>query len=505
MVPVERSMLGSATASQAAVQRSRGTARPMISSTTTSPPTPETSPSHMERLPFDLKVQVLRRLGHRDVMCARVSGEFHSAVEIVLSMSSWFSCLSCGAPICRPEEMFDTSRRVGFEVSGSGSPEADGLYVPGTIQFYAGPPVWHKQGTDLYMFRWSRTVWLLSHVDSYGDVPMDAPEQRLYVAPAGFPPNPRPPPSGWLIAARGREPAPKISPSFRRVLEDDVPREEVGTLLMAAAEHAAELGPATSTSTSSSSCSSSSCSGSGGSSAGAALPLSRHPACPVAPSVELDDSPLTLCTPRSCAALAPVARGTTDVVIDQRVHSGRDEDIDTPLWFELRHARCPGCDLFVGVVVRSFTDPDTHALPPSQAMARALFHGRFYTHPDVEVGDADPRWLRWQQQLTGPEATEDDAPGSSGGSGEDTSGHGDSDDGHDGSSDDDDEDRDDDRQLSAAVGGVHVVTVEQLFLGKAYVQLHGRTVSGDRRAGVHQSGCPKLFCAQRGCKNCIGT
>ena len=165
----------------------------------------------LDELPIELKLQTLAHLAHGDLVRLRaVSTKLRDAAAHILGTSAFFGCLGCGARVCRPHEVHDATTRVGFNVSGSGFREADGLYVPGEIPFYSGAPVWHKPGTDLYMFRWHRTEWLLSTFSEDRVDSMGSDQHRLYVAPCGEPPCEEPPPTGWTVAARCGAPAPNI-------------------------------------------------------------------------------------------------------------------------------------------------------------------------------------------------------------------------------------------------------------------------------------------------------
>ena len=155
-------------------------------------------------------------------------------------------------------------RRVGFEICGAGTEDANGIYEPGVVPHYYGPPAWRKRGSSLFMFRWARTQWCLARLN------LDEPDNghigdewflsnRLYVAPSGNPPCDEPPLRGWR-PVRGASPAPSACrEAYLPVLHAELPVEEVG----------------------------------------AHLPLlrTRHtvaPACPVS-DIELADSDLTLC------------------------------------------------------------------------------------------------------------------------------------------------------------------------------------------------------------------
>ena len=94
----------------------------------------------MDRLPFDLKLNILENLAYNDLMRVRTSTELLLAAQHTLRTSKFFCCLGCNAKICRPQEVYPAQRRVGFEVSGAGSAEVNGLYVLGDVPYYAGPP-----------------------------------------------------------------------------------------------------------------------------------------------------------------------------------------------------------------------------------------------------------------------------------------------------------------------------------------------------------------------------
>lgn len=175
-------------------------------------------------------------------------------------------------------------RRVGFEIVGAGDASVNGIYEPGLLPHYMGPPTWRKRGTSLFMFRWARTQWYLARIAL--DEPHDGHitddwflSNRIYVAPSGNPPCDEPPSRGW-VPVRGTAPGPRCHEAFLPVLHDELPPEEVGTNL--------------------------------------SLLPSRHfaaPLCPVA-AVEFEDSDLTLCGTSTPAGIA--TPGTNPVRSPQR-------------------------------------------------------------------------------------------------------------------------------------------------------------------------------------------
>ena len=228
------------------------------------PPLP---PSEMDLLPFELKLDILSLLAYGDLVNVRgASAELRTAADHIIAQQSSksFCCLGCSTTICRPQEVFPMERRVGFEVCGAGTEDANGMYEPGVVPHYYGPPAWRKRGSSLFMFRWARTRWCLARLN------LDEPDNghiddewflsnRLYVAPSGNPPCEEPPLRGWR-PVRGASPAPaSCREAYLPVLHAELPAEEVG----------------------------------------AHLPLLRkrhtvEPTCPVS-DIEFEDSDLTLC------------------------------------------------------------------------------------------------------------------------------------------------------------------------------------------------------------------
>lgn len=295
-------------------------------------------------------------LVYGDIMALRAtSAEMRSVADHVLSQQSnkFFCCMACSAVVARPAEVYPMERRVGFEVVGAGDTSVNGIYEPGIVPHYYGPPTWRKRGTNLFMFRWARTQWCLARLAL--DEPLDGHitddwflSNRVYVAPSGNPPCDEPPCRGW-VAVRGVVPAPQCKEAFLPVLHDELPVEEVGTNLpMLRARRAAD------------------------------------PLCPVA-NVEFEDSDITLCVPRNCGRAA--VRLADEVTLDQQIQS-RNRQLHSPRVFKIRPAHCPGCDLFLGLHVVSFSKP--------KGSTRML--GRSYDH-EVEIGDADEEWLTFQHAL----------------------------------------------------------------------------------------------------------
>jgi hypothetical protein len=201
------------------------------------PPLPT---SEMESLPFELKVTLASLLAYSDLVALRAcSAELRAVAEHVLAQQSgkYFCCMGCSATISRPAEVFPMERRVGFEIVGAGTDDANGIYEPGVLPHYYGPPTWRKRGTNLFMFRWARTQWCLARLAL--DEPADNGHitddwflsNRLYVAPSGNPPCDEPPFRGW-VPVRGASPAPaSCGEAFLPVLHEELPAEEVGTHL----------------------------------------------------------------------------------------------------------------------------------------------------------------------------------------------------------------------------------------------------------------------------------
>lgn len=337
--------------------------------------------SEMESLPFELKVSVASLLAYGDLVALRAcSAELKAVAEHVLGNQSekFFCCMACSAVIARPVEVYPMERRVGFEIAGAGDDSVNGIYEPGIVPHYYGPPAWRKRGSSLFMFRWARTQWCLARLAL--DEPLDGNvtddwflSNRVYVAPSGNPPCDEPPCRGW-VPMRGAAPAPRCSEAFVPVLHQELPAEEVGTSLpMLPAPHAVA------------------------------------PLCPVA-NVEFEDSDLALCgtksmrrpprlfshnhslharlratVPRNCGRAA--VRVREEVTLDQRIQS-RDRQLQTPRSFRIRPAHCPGCDLFLGVCIVSFSEPQG----TTRVIGRS--HGR-----EVDIGDTDEEWLAYQHAL----------------------------------------------------------------------------------------------------------
>ena len=76
-----------------------------------------------------------------------------------------------------------------------------------------------------------------------------------------------------------------------------------------------------------------------------------------------------------------------EVTLDQRIQS-RHTQLEAPRSFIIRPAHCPGCDLFLGVHVVSFSEP--HGT--TRMIGRS--HGR-----EVDIGDTDEEWLAYQHAL----------------------------------------------------------------------------------------------------------
>jgi hypothetical protein len=99
-----------------------------------------------------------------------------------------------------------------FTVRDAGMQEANGVYVEDFLNGYAGPPAFHKQGTDLWLFRWHQTWWHLGTLKQPLLSEADFTDPVIYTAlvqePRDFPPE-----DGWtndVMREYGTPPAPTV-------------------------------------------------------------------------------------------------------------------------------------------------------------------------------------------------------------------------------------------------------------------------------------------------------
>jgi len=90
--------------------------------------------------------------------------------------------------------------------------EANGVYVEEYLEGYAGPPAFHKQGSDLWLFRWHQTWWhlgpLVQPLTSEADFTTPVIYTALVHEPRDFPPE-----DGWtndVMRDYGAAPAPTV-------------------------------------------------------------------------------------------------------------------------------------------------------------------------------------------------------------------------------------------------------------------------------------------------------
>lgn len=95
------------------------------------------------------------------------------------------------------------------EVCCAGSAEVNGTYVAGTLPTYAGPPLFHKLNSSLFIYRWRQTRWVIADLHSSGS--MGDAHEWLYEAAAQWPEE-LPPSQGWEVMPenRGSRPAPQV-------------------------------------------------------------------------------------------------------------------------------------------------------------------------------------------------------------------------------------------------------------------------------------------------------
>jgi len=103
-----------------------------------------------------------------------------------------------------------------FEVQGAGFVAANGMYSVDVLPTYLGPTVYRKPDTNLFMFRWHRTQWVIADLRSQGL--MGNERAWLYAAPTVAPAH-LPPSAGWAVPRRGcgYPPAPEVRPICRHV------------------------------------------------------------------------------------------------------------------------------------------------------------------------------------------------------------------------------------------------------------------------------------------------
>jgi len=111
------------------------------------------------------------------------------------------------------------SPSVDLQVAGAGTPAVDGTFTTGRIdmptgEFYLGPArTLRLPGTDVFIFRWHRTEWVMADLGAYHD---DFSTSRfLYCAPAQAGVD-APPVVGWstrsqFCSGAGATPAPIVS------------------------------------------------------------------------------------------------------------------------------------------------------------------------------------------------------------------------------------------------------------------------------------------------------
>jgi len=96
-----------------------------------------------------------------------------------------------------------------FYVSGAGTLEANGTYVPSALPTYVGPMVYRKPNSYFFIYRWQKTHWVIAELR--GPYSMGNQREWLYRAPAQQPAE-FPPAQGWEVPARsyGTTPAPEV-------------------------------------------------------------------------------------------------------------------------------------------------------------------------------------------------------------------------------------------------------------------------------------------------------